>query len=74
MHLGPAQDQEVVEALAPHVAEEALAGGVLARCPVGRPQFGDAGRRRDTGERLTVVLAVYSVRGSLLALMRRYCQ
>jgi len=32
--LGLAQDQEVIETLAPRTAEAALAGGVLARCPV----------------------------------------
>ncbi len=50
--VGLAQDEDVAQALAPHAAEEALAGGVLARRPVRRPQFRDAGRRRDTGERL----------------------
>jgi len=56
--LGLAQDQEVIETLAPHTAEEALTGGVPARRPVCRPQCRDAGRRRDTGERLTVLAIV----------------
>ena len=32
--MGLAQDQDVVEALAAHTAEEPLAGRVLSRCPV----------------------------------------
>ncbi len=45
-----AEQQQVVEALAPDTPEEALAGGVLPRRAVGRAQLADAGRRRDAGE------------------------
>ena len=60
------QDEDVVEALPPHAAEEALAGRVLSRCPLGRPQHRDAARRRDAGECrhvLAVVVADEEARG-----------
>lgn len=40
----------MVQALAPDAAEEALAGGVLLRGAISRPQLPDAARRRDAGE------------------------
>jgi hypothetical protein len=46
-----AQDEHVVQALAPHAPEEPLAGGVLPGRAVGRAQLLDAARRRDLGER-----------------------
>ena len=45
-----AQDQDMVQALAPHAAEEALAGRVLLGLTIGRAQLADASRRRDTSE------------------------
>ncbi len=33
-----------------HAAEEALTDGILSRCPIRRPQFRDAARRRDASE------------------------
>ena len=36
-----AQDEDVVQALPPHAAEEALAGGVRPRCADGRAQHRD---------------------------------
>ena len=50
----------MIETLASHAAEEALAGGVLPRGAIGCPQLRDAGRRRDAGEgrpKLAVVVA-----------------
>jgi hypothetical protein len=55
-----AQDQEVVQALAPHGPEEALAGGVLLGCAVGGPQRRDPARLGEPGEGrpgLAVVIA-----------------
>ena len=45
------QDEEVVEALSPHAAQEACADGVRGRCPDRRPHARDAAPRRDAGER-----------------------
>ena len=53
-----AQDEDVVQALAPHAAEEALAGGVLPRRAVGRAQLRDAARRGDAGEGRPVLAVV----------------
>ena len=40
------EDQEVVEALAPHAAKEPLADGIRLRRAIGRAQDLDAARRR----------------------------
>ena len=48
----------MVEALAPDAAEEPLAGGVLPRCAIRRPQLRDAARRRDAGEGRPVLAVV----------------
>jgi hypothetical protein len=45
-----AQDQDMVEALAPDTPREALAGGVLPGGAVGRARPLDAGRRGDARE------------------------
>lgn len=45
-----AEDQEMVQALAPHAPEEAFANGVLSGRPIGRAQDGDAGGPGDAGE------------------------
>jgi len=44
------QDDDVVEARAPDAAEEALAGRVLARCPIRRPYLRDAACCDNVGE------------------------
>ena len=54
------QDDDVVEALAPDAAEEALACRVLARCALRRPYLRDAACRDNVGEgfaKLAVVVA-----------------
>ena len=56
------QDQDMIHALPPHAAEEALARGGLPGRAVGRPQLRDARGGGDAGERLTVVLAEKSIR------------
>ncbi|HSH77073.1 MAG TPA: hypothetical protein VLA19_00915 [Herpetosiphonaceae bacterium] len=53
-----AQDDDMVQALAPDAAEEPLTGGVLSRGPIGGPQLGDATRRRDPGEGLAILAVV----------------
>jgi len=56
----------VIEALASHAPEEALAGGVRPRCPDGGAQHRDPAARRDAGERgavLAIVVADEEARG-----------
>ena len=53
--VGPAQYQDVIQAFAPDAAEGALARGVMSRCPVRGPQLRDAARRRDAGDRRTIL-------------------
>lgn len=44
------EDRHMVEAFPPHAPEEPLAGGVLPRRAIGRPQLRDAHGRGDAGE------------------------
>ncbi len=69
-----ADDEEMVEALAPHAAQEALAHGVRPRGAVGRAQDLNAARLSDPGEGRPelavvvpdqVVLAVWDIRTQL---------
>ena len=50
-----AQDEDVVEAPAPHAPEEALAGGVRPRCPDRGAHDRDPTAGRDAGERRPVL-------------------
>src|SRR4051812_1649972 len=53
-----AQDQDMIEALAPDAPEEALAGGICPRGPDGRAQDGDPAARRHAGEPRPVLAIV----------------
>jgi|tagenome__1003787_1003787.scaffolds.fasta_scaffold19747854_2 hypothetical protein len=58
--VGLAEDQDVIQALAPDAAAEPLADGVLPGRAVGRAQFHDAGPRSESGEgrpKLAIVVA-----------------
>ncbi len=52
------QDEDVIQALAPHTAEEPLAGGVRPWCPDGGAQDRDPATRRDAVERRPVLAVV----------------
>ena len=73
-HLGRAQDHQVVQALAPHAAQEPFARGVLPRCAIRRAQLLDACPGGDAGEGRAVVLADKSIRVALRGWLVRAVQ
>ncbi len=73
--MGLPQHQDVIQALAPDAAEEALAGRVRPRCPDGGAQHRDLAAGRDASERrpvFAVVVADEEARGG--AKRRRLAQ
>src|SRR5207302_137696 len=66
-----AQEQDVIQAFAPHAAEEALTGGVRPRCPDGSGQHPDPATRRDAVEARPVLPVVVADQEARLRAERR---